>query len=52
VEIHRSAHRHGVTDDDIEHAVEQPVVVMDLDPDADPPNFSSSARIGRATSSK
>lgn len=39
MEIHRSAHRHGVTDDDIEHAVEQPLVVMDLDPDADPPKL-------------
>lgn len=39
MQIHRSAHRHGVTADDIEHAVEHPLVVVDLDPDADPPKF-------------
>jgi hypothetical protein len=35
VEIHRSARRHGVTDGGIHHAVDHPIVVVDLDPDAD-----------------
>jgi hypothetical protein len=35
-EIHHSARRHGVDDHDIRHA-EHPVVVADIDPDADPP---------------
>jgi hypothetical protein len=37
VEIHRSARRHGVSDDDIEHVCAMPLAVADLDPDADPP---------------
>lgn len=37
MEIHRSAGKHGVTDDDIVHAVEHEIVSIDLDPDADPP---------------
>ena len=37
MEIHRSARRHGVSDADILHAVDHPVVVVDVDPDADPP---------------
>jgi hypothetical protein len=37
VEIHRSARRHGVTDADIRHATGHPLVVIDLDPDSDPP---------------
>jgi len=37
VEIHRSARRHGVEDDAIRHATDHPLVVVDLDPDADPP---------------
>jgi hypothetical protein len=37
VEIHRSARRHSVADDDILHATEHAVVVVDLDPDSDPP---------------
>ena len=37
MEIHRSAHRHGVNDEDVLHAVEHSVVVVDLDPDSDPP---------------
>lgn len=37
VEIHRSARRHGVSDADILHAVDHPLVVVDVDPDADPP---------------
>ncbi len=37
MEIHESARRHGVNDEDIQHAVEHPVAVVDLDPDSDPP---------------
>jgi len=37
VEIHRSARRHGISDDAIRHATDQAVVVVDLDPDGDPP---------------
>jgi hypothetical protein len=37
VEIHRSANRHGVSDADVRHAVARPIVEVDLDPDADPP---------------
>lgn len=37
MEIHRSARRHGVLDEDIEHATSRPLVVVDLEPDADPP---------------
>ena len=37
VEIHRSAHKHKVADDDIEHAVVHALVIADLDPEADPP---------------
>jgi hypothetical protein len=37
VEVHRSAHRHGFTDEDVLHAVEHPVVVVDFDPDSNPP---------------
>jgi hypothetical protein len=39
VEVHRSARRHGVADQDIRHAIEHPVVVADIDPDADPPKL-------------
>jgi hypothetical protein len=39
VEVHRSARRHGVADQDIRHAIEHPVVVADIDPDADPPKM-------------
>ncbi len=39
VEVHRSARRHGVRDDDIRHVIAQPVVVVDVDPDADPPKL-------------
>jgi hypothetical protein len=39
VEIHESARRHGVLDDDILHALAHPVVVADADPDADPPKL-------------
>jgi hypothetical protein len=37
VEIHRSARRHQVEDVDIRHATDYPLVVVDLDPDGDPP---------------
>ena len=37
MEVHHSARRHGVQDDDIRHATDHPLVVVDLDPDADPP---------------
>lgn len=37
MEIHRSARKHGVGDDAIAHAVEHALVVVDLEPDADPP---------------
>ena len=39
MEVHRSARRHGVADQDIRHAIEHPVVVADIDPDADPPKL-------------
>jgi hypothetical protein len=37
VEIHRSARRHRVSDDDIRHACENALVVVDIDRDSDPP---------------
>ena len=37
VEIHRSARKHGVDDETIAHAVDHAIVVVDLEPDADPP---------------
>jgi hypothetical protein len=39
VEVHRAACRHGVREDDIQHATAHPVVVADVDPDADPPKL-------------
>jgi len=39
VEIHRAARQHGVRDKDIQHAAANPVVVSDIDPDADPPKL-------------
>jgi hypothetical protein len=35
VEIHRSAPRHGITDDDILHAIEHSLLVEDLGEDPD-----------------
>jgi hypothetical protein len=35
VEIHRSARRHGITDDDILHALEHSLLVEDLGEDPD-----------------
>jgi hypothetical protein len=37
VEIHRSARKHGIDDGTISHALEHAIVVVDLEPDADPP---------------
>ena len=37
MEIHRAAHRHGVSDGDILHAIAYAIEVLDLEPDADPP---------------
>lgn len=37
VEIHRSAHKHGINDTAIRHALEHAITVFDLEPDADPP---------------
>jgi hypothetical protein len=37
VEIHRSARKHGIDDKTINHAVEYAIVVVELEPDADPP---------------
>jgi hypothetical protein len=39
VEIHGSAYRHGYDDADILHALEQVLVVVDLDPEGDPPRM-------------
>ncbi len=39
MEIHRSARRHNVLDDDIEHALSNALVFVELEPDADPPKF-------------
>ncbi len=37
MEIHRSPRKHSVDDDTISHAVDHAIVVVDLEPDADPP---------------
>jgi hypothetical protein len=37
LEVHRSARKHGVGDDAIVHAVDHALLVVDLEPDADPP---------------
>jgi hypothetical protein len=39
VEIHRAARQHGATDADIQHAAARPIVVADIEPDADPPKL-------------
>ena len=39
MEIHESARRHEVDDDDIQHAAAHPLVVVELDPDGDPPRI-------------
>ncbi len=37
VDIHQSARRHGINDIDLRHAISQALVILDLDPNADPP---------------
>lgn len=37
MEIHRAARRHGVSDDAVRHATDHAIVVVDLEPDSDPP---------------
>lgn len=37
VEIHASARRHGIDGTDVEHAVSNAIVIVDLDRDSDPP---------------
>lgn len=37
MEIHSSAHRHGLDDEAIEHAWEHALGFYDIDPDDDPP---------------
>jgi len=37
VEVHRSARKHGVSNDDVLHAVEHEIVSFALNPDDDPP---------------
>jgi hypothetical protein len=39
VEIHASARRHGVDDDDIQHVAKHALVVADVDADLDPPKL-------------
>ncbi|MFV0316252.1 MAG: hypothetical protein ACK5O2_04740 [Microthrixaceae bacterium] len=36
MEIHPSAYRHGLTDDDVEHAWHNALAFYDIDPDHDP----------------
>lgn len=37
MEIHRSARKHGITETAIEHATAHAVVVVELEPETDPP---------------
>lgn len=46
VEIHPSARKHGVADDDIVHAVEHAVVVADADDDLDKALYLGPDRAG------
>ena len=39
VEIHYTAHRHGIDDAAIRHAIDHALSVIDLEPDADPPKI-------------
>jgi hypothetical protein len=39
VDIHGSALRHGISESDINHALDNAVVVIDLESDADPPKI-------------
>jgi hypothetical protein len=52
VEIHGSARRHRVRDADIRHAADHAIVVVDLDPEADPPRCLQSGRTEPGTSSR
>jgi uncharacterized DUF497 family protein len=36
VEIHRSASKHGISNATIHHAIDHAIVVVDLEPDAEP----------------
>lgn len=37
MEFHGSARKHGIKRDAVRHAVEHAIVVVDVEPDADPP---------------
>jgi hypothetical protein len=37
VEIHRSARKYGVNDSAVRHAITHAIVIVDLEPDEDPP---------------
>ena|GEM_PF-877333 len=37
MEVHRSAHKHGIDEAAILHALDHALTVIDLEPDADPP---------------
>jgi hypothetical protein len=39
VEIYRTAHKHGISDVAIMHALDNAITVVDLEPDADPPKI-------------
>lgn len=39
MDIHQSALRHGATEPDIIHALDNALVLVDLEPDADPPKL-------------
>lgn len=37
MEFHRSAHKHGLGEQTILHAIQHAITVIELEPDADPP---------------
>lgn len=37
MEIHRTAHKHGIDSAAILHAISNAITIIDLEPDADPP---------------
>lgn len=37
MEIYRTAHKHGISDAAILHALNNAITIIDLEPDADPP---------------
>ncbi len=39
MEIHNSAFKHGVAEDDLRHAIGHALAWVDLEPDADPPKI-------------